>query len=902
MPTTPEEPEKHKVVRREDYRPPDFWIDHVELLLHLGDDITRVESTLTMRRRVNSERSNATAPLVLDGDELSFVEARINGETLGPERYAVAERSLTIHEVPESFTVSTVCTIKPQDNTSLQGLYVSNEMFLSQCEAEDFRRITYFIDRPDVMATYETTIEADKARFPLLLCNGNLVKQEDVSGGRHRATWNDPFRKPSYLFAVVAGDLRCQEDSFTTCSGREVSLKLFTEAPDADKVDHAMRSLKEAMRWDEETYGREYDLDTYMIVAVRRFNAGAMENKGLNLFNSSYLVASPLTQTDYSFREVESCVGHEYFHNWSGNRVTCRDWFQLSLKEGFTVFREGHFCEDMNSSAVERINAVAFLKSVQFAEDAGPLAHPVRPESYVAIDNFYTTTVYQKGAEVVRMLRTIFGPEGFRKGTDLYFDRNDGNAVTCDDFVQAFADAHGADLEQFMRWYDQAGTPRLAVERAYDGAAKTYTLTFQQSCPPTPGQPTKEPLVIPVVIGLLGSDGADFPLKVDGLADGTQTQIVLSVSQPEQTFVFRDVPEAPTPSLLRGFSAPVMLEFEYTDDELAFLAARDGDTYNRWSAGQLLAERRLLDLVAAVEAGGHLGLDPHWASTFAAVLDDQGVDHALQALLLRVPTEKLLAQQMHRRGKAADTDAIHEARNFARRAVAASMRGALQATYEALAETAAYDPSAEQAGKRSLRNGCLALLSSLEGDDITATIRRQLESAQNMTDRLAALGSLVDSGRDAQDALESFYEEFREQPLVIDQWFGVQAANPNGDAVSRVRELVRHPDFDYALPNRVYAVVSTFCSANQVHFHRADGAGYEFLADQVLTLDAKNPQLAGKLTTLFSRWRLVGAARQALARAAMERVLNSPKVSAPVHELLTKTLAPESETASKAPC
>ncbi len=879
--------ESHRVVRREDYRPPDFWIDTIELGIDLHDDGARVESTLAIRRRVNEEESNKFVPLVLDADELTLVEVRLNGEKLPPERYTVTDRSLTIPDVPASFSVATVCTIKPKENTALQGLYVSNGMFFTQCEPEDFRRITYFIDRPDVMASYRTTIEADKKRFPLLLSNGNLEKQEDLPKGRHRATWHDPFKKPSYLFAMVAGDFSCKEDSFVTCSGRKVSLKLFTESPDAGKVDYAMASLKEAMRWDEKTYGREYDLDTFMIVAVRRFNPGAMENKGLNIFNSSFLIASPETQTDFSFEQVESCVGHEYFHNWSGDRVTCRDWFQLALKEGFTVCREYQFCEDMNSAAVKRINEVSFLKAVQFPEDAGPLAHPVRPESYVEIDNFYSTTVYQKGAEVVRMLRTLFGPEGFRKGTDLYFERNDGCAATCDDLVHAIADANGANLEQFMRWYDQAGTPRVAVERTYDAAAQTYTLAFTQSCPATPGQSDKKPFVIPMTMGLLGADGSDLPLSVAGIFDGTATEAVLSITERTQTFVFQNVAQEPVPSLLRGFSAPVIVELEYTDEELAFQVAHDSDTYNRWAAGQLLAQRRLLELVAAAQSGADLQLDAHWASTLSAVFEDAGLEHALQSVLLGIPTEGLLAQQM----KPADTDAIHEARDFARASVAASLRERLQQTYDALAETKPYEPSAEQVGKRSLRNACLGLLSTLEGDDIGAMLRKQFVSAKNMTDKMAALRSLVNSGRSADSALESFYDQYRERPLVIDQWFSVQAANPTGDAVARVRKLIQHPDFDYALPNRVHSVVSTFCGANQFQFHRADGGGYEFLADQVITVDAKNPALASKLAGLFSRWQMVGEARQALARTAMQRVLDAPTLSSHVHELLTTTLA-----------
>ncbi len=879
----------HPPTYLKNYRQPDYWIDAIDLTVEIGDESTQVTAELTIRRNASA---TAGAPLVLDGAELELKQVRLDGTPLDPTQYQASESDLTVADVPEKFILGTTCTIHPETNTTLEGLYGSKGMFLTQCEAEGFRRITYYADRPDVMASFTTTIEADKARFPVLLSNGNCVAREDLSGGRHRVTWKDPFKKPSYLFAMVAADLGVKKATFTTMSGREVALEFFTEERDLDKIDYAIESLKKAMRWDEETYGREYDLDIYMVVATRHFNMGAMENKGLNIFNTSCVLANERTQTDLSFQTVERVIAHEYFHNWSGNRVTCRDWFQLSLKEGFTVYRDAQFGAAMNSVAVARIGDANYLRAAQFPEDAGPLAHPVRPDQYVEINNFYTTTIYQKGAEVVRMLHTLLGDEGFRKGTDLYFEKNDGKAVTTDDFVAALEEANDRDFTQFKRWYTQAGTPRLQASGKHDAAAKTYTLTFRQSCPATPGQPEKLPMVIPVALGLVDQSGNDLPLNTDDPAlsskrsDADATTAVLAISESEQSVTFTGIDAAPIPSLLRGFSAPVILEVPYSDDDLAFLASQDNDPYNRWAAGQELCMKRLLALVSDAAGGVELSMDPLWLCTFESVLADEGRDPALRAEMLRLPGEAVITEQL----EDADPDAIHRAREFVRHTMAAALREPLLSTYRDLEQDEPYAPTAAQIAKRSLRNACLSLLSTQDDDEVTTLIRDQFASATNMTDRLSALRCLAHSGRDASDALAVFYDDFKQEGLVIDSWFGVQAMNPTGDALGRVKELMHHPDFESLLPNRVRAVVSSFCAANLAQFHRPDGAGYEFLADQLIAIDAGNPHLSARMAGMFSRWTKVEPKRQALARAAIERVLAKPKLSRNAYEVLSKTL------------
>ncbi len=877
----------HPTIRLEDYRQPDFWIDAVELTVSLGEDGTEVTARLSARR---NERAAPDAPLVLDGRELELVSVAIDGEQLSPAQYTLTETHLTVPTVLARLTLETRCVIHPEKNTALEGLYVSKGMFLTQCEAEGFRRITFYPDRPDVMARFRTTLEADRERFPLLLSNGNPVAREELPNGRHRVTWEDPFKKPCYLFAMVAGELACREDFFTTCSGRRVKLQFFTEARDLDKVEHALESLKRAMRWDEEKYGREYDLDLFMVVAVRHFNMGAMENKGLNIFNSSCVLASGRTQTDAAFQRVERVVAHEYFHNWSGNRVTCRDWFQLSLKEGFTVLRDSEFGADMGSAAVVRIASASALRSVQFPEDAGPLAHPVRPDSYVEIDNFYTTTVYEKGAEVVRMLRTLLGSEAFRRGTDLYFARHDGEAVTTDDFVRCMEEVGRVDLTQFKRWYSQAGTPRLRARGVFDAAAETYTLTFEQSCPPTPGQPTKEPFVLPVAVGLVDEAGRDLALSARELPGKTGTTLVIPLTHPSESVTFTGVRARPIPSILRGFSAPVLLDAGHTDDELALLATHDSDAYNRWAASQELSTRKLIALADALSAEAldeALALDERWVGTFIEALGERALDPALRAELLRLPDESQLADRLGE----SEPEVLHRARELTRRALARRLGRELQALAELPSEAEPFAATMSQVAERSLRNACLSLVAADPSDAVSALLARRLTAATNMTDRLAALTALVHSGRDGEAALADFHREFESEGLVTDAWFALQATNPTGDAIARAERLVAHPDYDPLLPNRVRAVVAGLCRGNPAAFHRADGAGYRFLAATVGALDERNPQLAASLAGLFSRFRLAPRARHPLARAAMHELLARAKVSANLYEVLTKTLA-----------
>jgi len=765
-------------------------------------------------------------------------------------------------------------------------------MFCTQCEAEGFRKITYYLDRPDVMSKFTTTVSAEQKAYPVLLSNGNPIASGSEDNGRHWTTWEDPFKKPAYLFALVAGDLWCVEDSFTTMSGREVALRIYVEPENIDKCQHAMDSLKKSMKWDEEAYGREYDLDIFMIVAVNDFNMGAMENKGLNIFNSSAVLARAETATDAAHQRVEAIVAHEYFHNWSGNRVTCRDWFQLSLKEGFTVFRDAQFSADMNSPTVKRIEDVAYLRTHQFAEDAGPMAHSVRPESFIEISNFYTLTVYEKGAEVVRMIQTLLGKEGFRKGSDLYFERHDGQAVTVDDFVKAMEDANGADLSQFKRWYSQAGTPRLSVSEQYDEAAQTYRLTFRQSCPPTPGQPTKEPFVIPVELGLLAADGSDLPLRLQGEAQAQGTSRVLAVTEAEQSFTFVDVPERPQPSLLRGFSAPVKLDYPYSRDQLMFFMQHDSDGFNRWEAGQQLSVQVLQELIGQQQRGEALALDERLIEAMRSLLQNETLDAAMVAEMLSLPGEAYLTEI----SEVADVDAIHAAREFARKRIADALFEPLWHRYQANRETSrntAYVASAEHFARRALQNIALSYLMLSEKTEVLEACLEQFEHADNMTERLTALAVLVNSPFEAErdKALQAFAEHFKDNPLVMDQWFSVQAGSPLPGGLERVQQLMQHPAFTLKNPNKVRALIGAFANQNLVNFHRADGAGYRFLADQVITLNALNPQIASRLLAPLTRWRKYDGARQALMKGELERILASGELSSDVYEVVSKSLA-----------
>ncbi|MNQ01457.1 Aminopeptidase N [compost metagenome] len=765
-------------------------------------------------------------------------------------------------------------------------------MFCTQCEAEGFRKITYYLDRPDVMSKFTTTVSAEQHRYPVLLSNGNPIASGPEEGSRHWATWQDPFMKPAYLFALVAGDLWCVEDSFTTMSEREVALRIYVEPENIDKCQHAMDSLKKSMKWDEDVYGREYDLDIFMIVAVNDFNMGAMENKGLNIFNSSCVLAHPETATDAAHQRVEAVVAHEYFHNWSGNRVTCRDWFQLSLKEGFTVFRDAEFSADMNSRTVKRIEDVAYLRTHQFAEDAGPMAHPVRPESFMEISNFYTLTVYEKGSEVVRMIRTLVGDAGFRQGSDLYFARHDGQAVTCDDFIKAMEDANGVDLTQFKRWYSQGGTPRLAVSEAYDAAAKTYSLSFRQSCPATPGQGEKLPFVIPVELGLLDGQGGEMPLRLAGEASAGGTSRVLSVTEAQQSFTFVDVAERPLPSLLRGFSAPVKLSFPYSRDQLMYLMQHDSDGFNRWEAGQQLSVQVLQELIDQQRRGETLVMDQRLVSALRAVLENQALDQAMVAEMLSLPGEAYLTEI----SEVADVDAIHAAREFARTQLAEALFEPLWQRYQAnraISRGSAYVAEAEHFARRSLQNIALSYLMLGAKPEVLAACLEQFEVCDNMTERLAALAVLVNSSFEEEKAkaLASFADFFNDNPLVMDQWFSVQAACSLPGGLARVQQLMAHPAFTLKNPNKVRALIGAFSGQNPVNFHQADGSGYRFLADQVITLNALNPQIASRLLGPLTRWGKYDDARQALMKAELERILASGELSSDVYEVVSKSLA-----------
>jgi aminopeptidase N len=767
------------------------------------------------------------------------------------------------------------------------GLYRAGATYCTQCEAEGFRRITYFLDRPDVMAVYTTHIEADRDETPVLLANGNLIAQGDVPGSnRHFAVWHDPFPKPSYLFALVGGNLAQITDSFTTMSGRKVALHIYVEPGKEDRSVYAMDSLKRAMRWDEQVFGREYDLDIFMIVAVSAFNMGAMENKGLNIFNDKYILASPASATDTDYARIEGVIAHEYFHNWTGDRITCRDWFQLCLKEGLTVFRDQEFTADQRSRAVERITHVRALRSHQFVEDAGPLAHPVRPELYNEINNFYTTTVYDKGSEVVRMIRTLIGPAQFRKGMDLYFERHDGEAATVEQFVQCFADVSGRDFSQFMRWYTQAGTPEVMVSPHYDPRGKTYRLDIAQAVPPTPGQAEKEPMVIPLALGLVGEDGADMPLFLDGKP---VERGVLTLTRPSQSFVFENVAERPILSLNRGFSAPVKLKLPIEPEELCFLAAYDPDSFNRWEAVQALAMGLLTGNVAALRAGGTLRDDEGLMVALGAIVEDARLEPAFIALALMPPTEADIAREI---GRDVDPDAIFAAQRSLRAAIGRRHGAALAQTYQRMMSAGPYRPDAQAAGRRTLKNVCLDLLAATQTAEAIERARVQYYSADNMTDRLAALETLLRYGAsEGGVALDDFYRRYADDPLIIDKWLALQASVPEPATLDRARALTTHPAFSMANPNRVRSLVGAFAQANQTQFNRIDGAGYEFVADVVLALDPKNPQVAARLMGAFRSWRALEAQRRERAEATLRRVAAAPSLSRDVADIVARTLA-----------
>ena len=873
-------------IYRKDYTPPSHWVRTVEM----GFDLDPAATTVATRTVLERNPAGMDRTLTLYGEELELVQIRMNGKALSREDYQLSEGVLQIPAAPDEIVLEIETLIRPEKNTSLMGLYVSNGNFFTQCEAEGFRKITYFQDRPDVMAKYKVMLRADKKKYPVLLSNGNLIEEGDLGDGRHYALWEDPFKKPSYLFALVAGDLVCQQETIKLKSGRNALLQVWVEEGNLDKTQHAMDSLINSIRWDEKRFGLELDLDRFMIVAVGDFNMGAMENKGLNIFNTKYVLANPRIATDVDYANIEAVVGHEYFHNWTGNRVTCRDWFQLSLKEGLTVFRDQEFSADMigtdSGRAVKRIDDVRVLRQAQFPEDAGPMAHPVRPDSFVEISNFYTVTIYEKGAEVVRMYQTLFGTNGFRKGMDLYFQRHDGQAVACDDFRAAMADANRRDLAQFERWYSQAGTPCVVASTHYDAAAHTYELTLSQYCPPTPGQERKQPFHIPVAVGLLDSKGADIPLSLDG-GKGRSKTVVLELTTEKQTFRFLDVQEKPVPSILRNFSAPVVLEYDYTDDELAFLMAHDSDAFNRWEAGQRLASRRLLKLTLQAQSGNALTTDAALAESFAATLNDARLDPAFREIALTLPAEAVIAEQMDQ----IDPQAIHTARRFLRRSLAQTMRGDLLKAYRQNEISGSYSPDALSSGKRGLKNLALSYLGEIDDVEAHALMQAQYDSANNMTDRMAALSALANSqaiGR--AEALAGFYSDFEQEPLVIDKWFSLQAMARTTD-VAAVRALMKHPAFSLKNPNRARSLIFSFCNGNPSRFHAVDGSGYAFWAEQVIALDALNPQVAARLARSLDRWRKYTPPLRKKMHAALKKVAGTARLSKDLKEVITKSLA-----------
>ncbi|AEE34147.2 Peptidase M1 family protein [Arabidopsis thaliana] len=878
-----------KEIFLKNYTKPDYYFETVDLSFSLGEEKTIVSSKIKVSPRVKG----SSAALVLDGHDLKLLSVKVEGKLLKEGDYQLDSRHLTLPSLPaeESFVLEIDTEIYPHKNTSLEGLYKSSGNFCTQCEAEGFRKITFYQDRPDIMAKYTCRVEGDKTLYPVLLSNGNLISQGDIEGGRHYALWEDPFKKPCYLFALVAGQLVSRDDTFTTRSGRQVSLKIWTPAEDLPKTAHAMYSLKAAMKWDEDVFGLEYDLDLFNIVAVPDFNMGAMENKSLNIFNSKLVLASPETATDADYAAILGVIGHEYFHNWTGNRVTCRDWFQLSLKEGLTVFRDQEFSSDMGSRTVKRIADVSKLRIYQFPQDAGPMAHPVRPHSYIKMDNFYTVTVYEKGAEVVRMYKTLLGTQGFRKGIDLYFERHDEQAVTCEDFFAAMRDANNADFANFLQWYSQAGTPVVKVVSSYNADARTFSLKFSQEIPPTPGQPTKEPTFIPVVVGLLDSSGKDITLS-SVHHDGTVQTIsgsstILRVTKKEEEFVFSDIPERPVPSLFRGFSAPVRVETDLSNDDLFFLLAHDSDEFNRWEAGQVLARKLMLNLVSDFQQNKPLALNPKFVQGLGSVLSDSSLDKEFIAKAITLPGEGEIMDMM----AVADPDAVHAVRKFVRKQLASELKEELLKIVENNRSTEAYVFDHSNMARRALKNTALAYLASLEDPAYMELALNEYKMATNLTDQFAALAALSQNpGKTRDDILADFYNKWQDDYLVVNKWFLLQSTSDIPGNVENVKKLLDHPAFDLRNPNKVYSLIGGFCGS-PVNFHAKDGSGYKFLGDIVVQLDKLNPQVASRMVSAFSRWKRYDETRQGLAKAQLEMIMSANGLSENVFEIASKSLA-----------
>ncbi|MDV7340022.1 aminopeptidase N [Terasakiella sp. A23] len=861
--------EQPKTIRLEDYAKPNFQVDSLDLVFDLEPESTRVLAAATYYQ------DGEGTDLVLDGEDLKLLSIALDGRTLSENDYAIEGDKLTLTDLPERFELVVETEIDPKGNTQLSGLYQSSGNYCTQCEAQGFRRITYFQDRPDVMTRFNVTIIADKDTCPVMLSNGNLVEESEAEDGQHVCVWNDPFPKPSYLFALVAGDLARVDDTFITKSGNTVDLRIFVEHGNEDRCDWAMESLKASMKWDEDRFGLEYDLDLYNIVAVSDFNMGAMENKSLNVFNTKYVLAKSDTATDQDYAGIEGVIAHEYFHNWTGNRVTCRDWFQLSLKEGLTVFRDQEFSSDMRSRATERIGNVKVLRGGQFPEDAGPLAHPVRPDQYIAIDNFYTATVYNKGSEVIRMMHTLLGEENFQKGMKLYFERHDGEAVTCDDFAAAMMDASGIDLKQFKLWYSQAGTPEVTARWNYDGAAKQFTLTLSQTLAPTPGQDVKEVMHMPIAIGLVGKDGSDLYSEV------------LSLNEASQTFTFNNITEEPVISLNRGFSAPIKLKAPYSRDDLAFLMANDNDEFARWEAAQSYATDLLLEMIKTFQNAGEVQKDQRFIDALKATLEDASLDNDYIALSLLLPAESYLADQM----EIVDVVAIHGAREALRIFIAQDLKETLQETYRKLRSDTPYSPDAKSAGERALKNVCLGYLGELNDPATTSLITAQYHNANNMTDRMAALTILSNKeGSVGEEVLADFYSRFKDDPLVVDKWLSVQAMSSKPSTLDKVKSLLDHEAFSIKNPNKVRSLVGVFAMANPLHFHDAKGQGYEFQADRVIELDKINPQIAARMIAPLGKWRRFDEKRQELMKAQLQRIIDTDGLSNDTFEMATKSL------------
>lgn len=875
----------HKTTYLKDYKPSRYLIDTVDLTIELGEEVTYVTSMLSVR--ANSKAEKTVNQLYLNGENQKLLSIKLNDTMLHASQYELQEQGLLILDVPAQFTLEIKTEINPKANKELTGLYLSNQIFCTQCESEGFRRITYFIDRPDVLSRYTTTIIADKAKYPVLLSNGNMIDSGDLSDGLHWVKWEDPFLKPCYLFAMVAGNLDFLEDYFQTSSGREVTLRIFCEPGDREQCRYAMGSLKKAMKWDEEQYGREYDLNLFMIVAVHDFNFGAMENEGLNIFNAKYILADPQVATDIDYQNIDMVVGHEYFHNWSGNRVTCRDWFQICLKEGFTVFRDQCFVEDIASKAVHRIDEVEYLQEMQFPEDAGPLAHPIRPESYIEINNFYTTTVYRKGAEVIRMLQTILGKKGFRKGADLYFKRHDGEAVTCEDFIAAMEDANHVSLEQFRLWYRQAGTPTLYLASKYYPDKKEWCLAYSQACPATPSQPEKLAMQIPLNMALFYPDGSHVALQLKNEKEVIEIERVMNIDKEEGVLIFVNVDQKPIPSFLRGFSAPVKLEYQYRDTELAFLMENDSDSYMRFYAAQEYTCRALLALIAQEREGKSLSVSSDYLSAHQAVLDDVVLDQALLSKMIELPSERLFALKQ----VTIDVDRNHRALVYLRQFLAEQLEENFLQCYQRNCIDGPYQYHVIDSAKRRLKNTALRFLTSLGKKEYFELAYQQYQHADNMTDKLGVLAALNDHACDEREAvLQAFYEYYQDKPLVLDKWFSVQAASALPDTIKTVQALMTHEKFNIQNPNRVYALLVIFAKQNMVCFHDKSGSGYRLLEQAILKIDRFNSHVAARLVEPLTQWRSYDEDRAQLMIDSLNHMLQTDKLSKALFEIVSKSV------------